>query len=167
MSDLKYNIIEIEEIKPDWVRCPNCNKQFYLKDRSQWSGMYHIHCGQRLKIKNQGKVKEYVWCLVSNIVERGTNRLRAKTKTYMYPAMWGDGYESIKVVGKDIETNKFIEIIINRKWLTNFRVEKVTKGDLISRFLKHYTESEECKNELLEIVQVLEERERHGKKDYE
>lgn len=163
MNDKKYNIINTEEIKPDWVRCPNCNRQFYLKDRNQWSGMYHIHCGQRLNIKNHGKVKNYIWCLVSNIAEQGTNRLSAKTKTYMYPALWGDGYENIKVVGKDIESNKFIEIILNRKKLTNFRVEKVTKVDLISRFLKYYDESEECKNELLEMVQILEEREKNEK----
>lgn len=155
MRERKYVYIEIEEIRPGWVKCPNCNRQFSLTDKKQWSGMYHIHCDQRLKIKNHGKVKEYVWCLVSNIFVGGTNRLKAKTKTYMYPTLCGDGYQNIKVVGKDFETKKFIEIIINRKCLTNFRVEKVTKVDLISRFIKYYDESEECKNELIEMATYL------------
>jgi len=98
---------------------------------------------------------------VSNISERGTNRLGPGSKIYMYPALWGDGYKSIKVVGKDIESNKFIEIVINHKWLTNFRVEKVSKVDLISRFIEHYDESETCNKELTEIAQLLEEKERN------
>ncbi len=54
---------------------------------------------------------DFVWCLVGNIVEehefgeekeirKGTKHFSPNAKVYCFPALWGDGYEHILVLGK-------------------------------------------------------------------
>jgi hypothetical protein len=138
MDTDKYEKIKVAQYKPDWVECPKCKVSFNLKDRSQWTGMIHKACGQRLEIEEYKDDLKFIWCLKANVTDEETNRFKKGTKVFLFPPLWGDGYESIKVIGKDKETGKFIEIIINHKKLTDFKAVKVTKPDIISRMSNYW-----------------------------
>lgn len=81
---------------------------------------------------------EWRWCLVGNIVEEhpfgedkeirhGTKHFAPGAKVYCAESMWGDGYESIGVLGIPRHGRKYIEIIMERKKIENFRIQKVFK----------------------------------------
>ncbi len=145
MNKSKYDRIDIKQYKEGWVKCPSCGFRFYLYDRNEWSGMIHKRCGQRLKVIDFNDEMKFTWCLKANIWEEGTSRFRPGTKVYLFPPLWGDGYENIKVIGKDKETKKFIEIIVSYKKLGNFRVDKTSKPDIMSRLSGYFDDSEESK----------------------
>jgi len=78
----------------------------------------------------------WIWCLVGNIVderfsgktkmlEEGTKHFRAGAKLYCIDAFWGMGGERYTVIGLPRKSNKLIKIVIDRKFITNFRVQKV------------------------------------------
>ena len=48
-------------------------------------------------------------------------------KIYCAPGHWGDGGENIVVIGKHRGSPKYIEIIIPRKHIENFRCQKIFK----------------------------------------
>ena len=33
-----------------WVTCPGCRWRFTVRDRSVWSGLRHVRCGQRIRL---------------------------------------------------------------------------------------------------------------------
>ena len=78
----------------------------------------------------------YIWCLVGNIIEnrfygenklirKGTKKFTPNTKVYCFPALWGDGYEEIQVIGK-LRGRKNLGIVItSSKYITNWRLQKV------------------------------------------
>lgn len=143
MENTKYVKIEVDQYKPDWVECPTCKVLFNVKDKSQWSGLVHRPCGQRLMIRGFENDLKFIWGLKANIGDEGTSRLKPDASVFLYPPLWGDGYNSIKVVGKDKETNKFIEIIVSASRLKNFKVVKVTKPDIISRLSSYWNSDNE------------------------
>ena len=87
---------------------------------------------------------KWIWCLVGNVVKerpygpnhevrRGTKRFAPGTKVYCYPVKWGDGYERIYVLGKPREKYDLIRLIMPRKYIENFRLQRVYNPQVIER----------------------------------
>ena len=81
---------------------------------------------------------EWRWCLVGNIVEShefgeeheirfGNKQFRPGAKVYVNLVYGGMGHENILVIGLPRHSSKYIEIVIRRKHVCNFRVRKVYK----------------------------------------
>lgn len=34
-----------------WTQCPCCARRFSVRDSNAWTGLRHVHCGQRLNIE--------------------------------------------------------------------------------------------------------------------
>ncbi|MCE2997456.1 MAG: hypothetical protein ACK5RG_12605 [Cyclobacteriaceae bacterium] len=165
MEKSLYEKIRVELFRKDWVECPTCKFLFNLKDTNQWSGLIHKRCGQRLEIAGHKNELTFIWCLVANISTDDSSRFKKGTKVYLYPPLWGDGYQSIKVIGKDRETNKFMEIIVNEKRLSAYKVVKVTKPDIISRFCNHWNNNPDSVEAMLKMADEMNRRKALRDKD--
>jgi hypothetical protein len=100
---------------------------------------------------------EPVWCVVANIVperpygpggaekRRGTKHFRPGAKVYCFPALWGDGYEQIKVVGRHRRSNRYVTMVIKSAWLENWRVKLVYSPDIIRRLDGKWNATEESR----------------------
>lgn len=75
-------------------------------------------------------------CLVGNIIGEhikgdtgetvsGTKRFSAGTKVYLARQQWGDGYENVVVIGKHRGSFRYSEIIMDTKFITNYRFKRV------------------------------------------
>lgn len=94
-----------------------------------------------------------IWCLVANIVEvrpygpegketkRGTKHFAAGAKIYCFPAQWGDGYEQIRVVGRHRGSHRFVTMIINSEWLTNWRAQNIYSPAVIEKLAGAWEEA--------------------------
>ena len=87
---------------------------------------------------------QWVWGLIGNIVEeheygeaheirRGTKQFRAGTKVFLSCSHWGDGYENVNVIGKSRNSRRYIQVIMRRKYITNFRMQKVYKPEVLEK----------------------------------
>lgn len=81
---------------------------------------------------------EWCWCLVGNIVEthefgeeheirHGNKQFRPGAKVYINLVYGGMGHENILVIGVPRHMKQYIEVVIRRKHVRNFRVQKVYK----------------------------------------
>lgn len=99
---------------------------------------------------------EWVWGLVGNIVDehpygqdkrivRGTKHFSPGTKVYCLKSCWGDGYESIPVIGRN-RKGKLIEIVMRRNLIENFRLKKIFSPSVIEMIGRHSYDdwSREC-----------------------
>ncbi len=88
--------------------------------------------------------KEWQWCLVGNIVEKhehgeehilkyGNKQFRPNAKVYINLVYGGMGHENILVIGMPRHSSKYIEIVTSRKYVCNFRVQKVFKPAVLNR----------------------------------
>ena len=91
---------------------------------------------EKMEEENSQNEQEWVWALVGNIVQereygeqheirRGTKHFSPGAKVYCAPGHWGDGYENIVVIGRHRGGPKYIEIVMPRKHIENFRCKKV------------------------------------------
>ncbi len=82
--------------------------------------------------------QEWQWCLVGNIVEKhefgedhaikyGTKHFRPGAKVFINLVYGGMGHENILVIGVPRHMKQYIEVVIRRKYVCNFRVQKVYK----------------------------------------
>ena len=82
--------------------------------------------------------QEWQWCLVGNIVgehisgeshelKYGNKQFRPHAKVYINLIYAGMGHESILVLGIPRHSSRYIEIVIARKYVENFRLQKVFK----------------------------------------
>jgi hypothetical protein len=106
-----------------------------------------------------------VWCVVANVVtERpygpggaekrpGTKHFRPRAKVYCFPALWGDGYDQIKVVGRHRGSNRYVTMIIKSAWLENWRAKLVYSPDVIRRLDGKWNATEQSRLEAEAIVQ--------------
>lgn len=85
---------------------------------------------------------EWRWCLVGNIVEKhefgeehviklGTKHFPPGAKVFINPVYGGMGHEHILVVGVPRHMKQYVEIVIRRKLVRNFRVHKVYKPAIL------------------------------------
>ena len=113
----------------------------------------------------------FVWCLVGNVIgshtwgekkeiKHGTKHFSPGAKLYCFPTLWGDGYEDIKVIGKRRKSKKMICVIMPSKYIINWRLDKVYKPYIIKKMyeLDGWTDSDEDKNTIMEMVVWLNER---------
>ncbi len=87
---------------------------------------------------------EWRWGLVGNIVcehefgenrelRLGTKHFSPGTKVFCCRSFCGDGYENIVVIGKQRKSPKYIELIMSRFLIENFRLQKVYKPLILNK----------------------------------
>ena len=87
---------------------------------------------------------DWRWCLVGNIVDKrfygeeheiksGIKLLSPGTKVYIAPHQWGDGGDKLVVLGKPRHKNGFIECIIKREQICNWRLKKIYPSRVLNR----------------------------------
>lgn len=119
----------------------------------------------------EGDRKPFIWCLVGNIIEKryygeskevkfGTKKFRPNSKVYCFPALWGDGYENIKVIGRTRHRNSYKTVITSAKYITNWRLKKVYIPFIIQQMKENngWTDSEESKQDILSMLEWLPQR---------
>ena len=52
------------------------------------------------------------------------------------PIQWGDGYENVVVIGKPRHRRGLIEIVMRRKYITSYRLQKVFQPAVLERMEK-------------------------------
>ncbi|MCH5349235.1 MAG: hypothetical protein J1E40_07920 [Oscillospiraceae bacterium] len=88
--------------------------------------------------------QEWEWCLVGNIVEEheygeehiirfGNRQFRPNAKVYVNLIYGGMGHEKVLVIGLPRHSKDYIEIVIARKYVCNFRLQKVFKPAVLNR----------------------------------
>lgn len=88
--------------------------------------------------------QEWRWCLVGNIagaheygeaheIKYGTKHFSAGTKVFVNLVYRGRGNERIMVIGIPRNRRNYIEVVIPRKYVENFRVQKVFKPAVLKR----------------------------------
>lgn len=95
-----------------------------------------------------------IFCLVGNIIEerldgdgnmwKGTKHFSPGTKLYCYPPIWGDGYRNIKVIGKHRKSPRLVTIIIQSKYITNWRLKTVYNPVIIQKMIQNQGWSDEA-----------------------
>jgi len=88
MKKTKYDRIEVAQYKPDSVKCLVCEVLFNVKDKSQWSGLIHRPCGQRLLVLGLEHDLSFIWCLKANVGDDETSRFRPGASVFLYPPLW-------------------------------------------------------------------------------
>ena len=95
------------------------------------------------------KEQDFIWGLVGNIkkeipygeagieIQQGTRHFSPGTKVYCFPALWGDGYEKIKVIGKHRGAKRLVCMIIPSKSITNWRKQKIYSPTIIKLIKKN------------------------------
>lgn len=88
--------------------------------------------------------EEWQWCLVGNIVQEheygenheiryGNKQFRPGAKVYINLVYGGMGHENIVVIGRPRHTRKYIEIVTARKYVENFRLQKVYHPTILKK----------------------------------
>ena len=89
---------------------------------------------------------EWIWCLVANVRDcpvdslfndvkterRGTKHVAPKTRVYVYPIQWGDGWERVVVIGRKKGSHRLIRKVMAGDMLDNYRLKKVYSPTVIS-----------------------------------
>lgn len=114
---------------------------------------------------------DFIWCLIGNIVDkhvagtelgvkRGTKQFAPGTKVYCFPSMWGDGYEKITVIGKPRKRKKLIRVIMQAKYIKNWRLQKVYDPFVMTEMVNNWgwTNRQEDKTTIERMLQWLPER---------
>ena len=116
------------------------------------------------------KGHEWCWALVGNIVEehefgedheikKGTKHFSGGTKVYIAPVQWGDGYERIIVIGKKRGNRNYAEVIMQSKYVENFRIQKVYKPVIVKRMLNSeniwWSDSEDDCEEIINYLEKM------------
>lgn len=115
-------------------------------------------------------VFQWRWCLVGNIVESheygeahairiGTKQFAPNAKVYLAPAQWGDGYEKVPVIGKPRHRRKIIEVVMRRKYITHYRLQKVFQPAVLERMEKSkyawWGDTDADRDEIMEALKSL------------
>lgn len=118
-------------------------------------------------VKNE---QEWQWCLVGNIVDEheygeaheirhGIKQFRPGAKVFVNLVYGGMGHENILVIGNPRRSSKYIEIVVRRKYVCNFRVQKVYKPAVLKRMDESvwdwWGNTDEVYNNLVKILEWL------------
>ena len=113
---------------------------------------------------------EWQWCLVGNIVTEheygedheiryGNKQFRPGAKVFVNLVYGGMGHENILVIGNPRRSHRYIEIVIARKYVENFRVQKVYKPQVLERIKNSkwdwWGNSDEAHDKIVEILKWL------------
>ncbi|MCR4648837.1 MAG: hypothetical protein K5776_07140 [Lachnospiraceae bacterium] len=129
---------------------------------------------EKMKIRSYdeyiSKGHEWCWSLVGNIVDedefgeeheikKGTKQFSSGSKVCLAPGQWGDGYERVIVIGVARGSRKYIEVIMQSKYIENFRMQKIYKPAIMKRMInsEHYwwSDSEDDRKEIIEYLEYL------------
>ncbi|MBP3268518.1 MAG: hypothetical protein J6M07_09420 [Ruminococcus sp.] len=88
--------------------------------------------------------QEWRWCMVGNIVDthiygenhelmHGTKHFRPNAKVYISLSYPGMGNEKVRVIGIPRHSKDYIEIAILRRYICNFRLQKVFSPAVLRR----------------------------------
>lgn len=114
--------------------------------------------------------QEWQWCLVGNIVEEceygenhelrhGNKQFRPNAKVFVNLVYGGMGHESILVIGVPKHSCKYIEIVIARKYVENFRLQKVFKPAVLKRMNQSkwdwWGNTDSARNEIIKALERL------------
>lgn len=114
--------------------------------------------------------QEWRWCLVGNIVDehefgqdrkimRGTKHFRPGAKVYVNLVYGGMGHEKILVIGNPRHSQQYIEIVISRKYVENFRLQRVYKPQVLERMDKSdwdwWGNTDEARDKLIKALEWL------------
>lgn len=111
---------------------------------------------------------EFVWCLVGNIIEKhyfgedkkvvsGSKHFRANTKVYCLLPPWNHFSQNILTIGLARKGRRFIAIITQRGFVTNFRIQKVYNRKIIELIYKNngWTDNDYDKERILKILEWI------------
>ena len=110
----------------------------------------------------------WCWSLAGNIVQEheygeereikyGTKHFSRGTKVFIAPAQWGDGYEKIVVIGLPRHGRRYIEVITQSKYITNYRIKKVYNPAILKRMCSsQYLWWGDTDNDRKRIIEYLE-----------
>jgi hypothetical protein len=98
-----------------------------------------------LRPKHMSNSVQAEWALVANIAETtpygmdglprtGSKHFSPGTKVYCFPALWGDGYSSAKVIGRHRGSKEFVTLVIPTKYLVNPRAKVVYNPEVLRRY---------------------------------
>jgi len=113
------------------------------------------------------------WCLVGNIVQErpygeggqeqpsGTRHVAPGTKVSCLPAQWGDGYETIVVIGRHRGSKEYVTMVIESTWVTNWRAKVVYEPAMLRRiqvatkeaWQRNWTAPEEVEASVADLAQ--------------
>jgi len=108
-----------------------------------------------------------VWCPVANMVReraygpggreirRGSKHFAPGAKLYCFPALWGDGYEQLQVIGRHRATHRYVKMIVNEKWLINWRVQLAYSPHVIRELWPTWDGTEHSRERAQEIVDFM------------
>ena len=120
-----------------------------------------------LKTLFTGNSDTSIWCLVANVKEnpkhlankllRGTKHFGPGAKVYCFPPQWGDGYEHVRVIGRQRVSKKYICIIMSSKKLENWRLERVYSPYVIRRMreMNGWTDKRGDRKRIEKMIAVL------------
>lgn len=114
--------------------------------------------------------QEWRWCLVGNIVEKhefgeahelkyGTKHFRPGAKVFINLVYGGMGHEHILVIGVPRHMKTYVEVVIRRAHVCNFRVQKVYKPAVLKMMNDSdwdwWGNTEESHDHLVKILELL------------
>ena len=150
---------------------PNLDMKAYESDSEYGSAYEAAEIYSYEDFVSRGK--EWVWCLVGNIVEehsygeehdilRGSKHFRPGAKVWLAPPQWGDGYEKIVVIGKPRHYKSYIEVIMKSEYIVNFRVQQVFKPPVLKLMCNSeyswWGDTDKDRNEIQQLLDSLQSR---------
>lgn len=91
-----------------------------------------------------------IWCVVANVTQetahgpggadkrRGTRHFAPGARLYCFPSLWGDGYESIQVVGRHRGSHRYVTMVVGSRHLANWRAELVYSPHVIAQMAGYW-----------------------------
>ena len=135
---------------------------------TSYSEEYERTLGQQKTKALTNEETKFIWCLVGNVtsgnnsdltleINKGTKHFSANTKVYCLPIQWGDGYEKIKVIARHRKTSRNVCIVMQSKFITNWRIQKVYRPSILESMHLHrgWTNSEQDKERILQMLKSL------------
>jgi hypothetical protein len=103
-------------------------------------------------------VEEHEWG-EEKMMRKGTKQFPPGAKVYCFPALWVDGYENIKVIGKPRKSRRLITVVMRSALITNWRLKKVYDPEVITLMLtqKGWTNADEDKMKIERLAASLKE----------
>lgn len=108
-----------------------------------------------------------VWCVVANVADtrpygeggrearRGTKHFPPGAKLYCFPPLWGDGFANVQVVGRHRGSHRYATMIVQARWLTNWRVELAYSPTVIRALGGHWDGSAAARARAEALVESL------------
>ena len=117
------------------------------------------------KVANIESPGQPIWCVVGNIADeipfgeegqlrQGTKHFSPGTKIYCYPPLW-DTWKGIKVIGRHRGSRQFVTMVINLKWLVNYRPRLVYHPHIRAEMSGYWDGTEESKRRAENLVGII------------